>query len=77
MHEHLVGYLCGALEADEIQSIEESLARDEAFRSRLEALRRSLAPLECEREECCPPDGLAARVCKTLFSSPPPAQGFA
>jgi anti-sigma-K factor RskA len=66
MHEHLVGYVCGALEEEEFQAIQQLLDADQEIRRRLEMLRRFLAPLECEREECCPPPGLATRVCQCV-----------
>jgi anti-sigma-K factor RskA len=79
MHEHLVGYVCGALEADEVQLVEQNLNGDEEFRRCLERVKLILAPLECDREDCSPPDGLAARVCQMLLSRkrPPSAEGFA
>lgn len=68
MHDELVGYLCGALEVEEITLIERSLDGDEQLRSRLEIIRLAFLPLECDREECCPPDGLAKRFCEKLRS---------
>jgi anti-sigma-K factor RskA len=79
MHDHLVGYCCGALEADETELVEQSLTADEEFRRCVERVKRLLAPLECDREDCSPPDGLATRVCQMLLArkEPPSAEKFA
>jgi hypothetical protein len=79
MHEHLVGYICGALDGEEHLAVEEKLGVDQEVRRSLEKLRSFLAPLECDREDCCPPEGLAARVCNVMKnqSGRPPAEGFA
>jgi anti-sigma-K factor RskA len=80
MHDHLVGYLCGALEPEEVQIVEQGLNRDQEFRRCLDKARQLLAMLECDREECCPPEGLAVRVCQMLMArrhQQPPTEGCA
>lgn len=69
MHEDLLGYLLGALDADEARRVEE-LLRDDAFaREELAELERALKPLEDTREpdELPPPDLIA----RTLANLPP------
>jgi hypothetical protein len=66
MHDHLVGYWCGALEAEEITLIEKTLASDQEIYRQLQILRLAFAVLECDREDCQPPDGLAARLCQKI-----------
>jgi hypothetical protein len=66
MHDHLVGYLCGALEAEEITLVERTLAGDQEVCRQLQVLRLAFVCLECDREDCQPPDGLAARLCEKI-----------
>ncbi len=65
MHDH-VGYLCGALELDEITVFEQILARDGELRRLVELHRKTLILLDGDREDCCPPQGLAARCCERI-----------
>ena len=64
MREDLLGYLLGALDADEQLRIESELARDPQLRDELARLRRCLEPLESTWDECDPPAGLGRpRLC--------------
>ena len=62
MHNDLLGYLFGSLEPDELQRVEDALARDPRLRIELEHLRRCLRPLETLRMNEDPPPGLVERV---------------
>ncbi len=62
MQEDLLGYLLGALDADEMQRIECELHRSPALRRRLQTLRCSLAPLEAVEQDVEPPADLVESV---------------
>ncbi len=64
MHEDLLGYLLGALSAEEQSRIESELAQNPRLRAELERLRRCLQPLADLQEaaDADPPAGLADRV---------------
>jgi len=64
MHEDLLGYLLGALDAEERASVEQALAQSPQLRANLEMLRQSLEPLESldEVADVQPPPGLVDRV---------------
>lgn len=66
MHEDLLGYLLGALDADEQRRIETELARSSELRSELRRLRECLEPLDSLAEPFEPPTGLAERVCEAV-----------
>lgn len=68
MHEDLLGYLMGALDADEQARVEAELANSAQLREELEHLRRCLEPLDAIREaaDVDPPAGLAERVCDAV-----------
>ncbi len=68
MHEDLLGYLLGALDAEEQSRVEEALARDARLRAKLERLRSRLGPLDVVPEviDVDPPAGLAERVCAAI-----------
>ncbi len=66
MHDYLVGYVCGALEIDEIALVEKSLHADQELRRKCDLLRLALRPLDSDREDCCPPEGLAKRCCQRI-----------
>jgi len=74
MREQLLGYLLGALDADEQAAIERQLAVDPQLRRELESLRSQLLPLETGRMEYEPPGDLVARTCAQLDSLPQPAE---
>jgi len=63
MHNELIGYLLGALDASEHLAIDQHLESSAEARLQLEILRRCLLPLEIAFEECAVPDGLARRTC--------------
>jgi prepilin-type processing-associated H-X9-DG protein len=62
MEPDLLGYLLDALEPHERRAVEAHLQAHPVARARLEALRRSLAPLEADRDDPEPPPDLAART---------------
>jgi hypothetical protein len=68
MREDLLGYLLGALDADEQCRIEGELANNPRLRLALERLRQCLEPLESVHEaaDVEPPAGLAQRVCDAI-----------
>ncbi|MCA9188827.1 MAG: hypothetical protein R3E01_08940 [Pirellulaceae bacterium] len=66
MQHDLIGYLLGALDSDEQQEIRRSLEHDAELRQELTRLEHRLAPLEKERWQYDPPDGLAAATCELV-----------
>ena len=66
--EHLLGYLLGALEADEQAQIEQDLDRDPELRRELEILRTRVEPLSWLEDESEPPRGLASKTCDQIFA---------
>ena len=66
MHEDLLGYLLGALSADEQRRIENALAVDPQLQRELEQLRLSLEPLDSLQDETDPPSGLANRTLRAI-----------
>ncbi len=60
----LIGHLCGALEYEELLIVEKSL--DGELRRKIEILRFVFRLIECDREECCPPEGLAKWVLQQI-----------
>jgi hypothetical protein len=64
--EDLIGYLLGALEADEQTAVEARLQTAPDFLIRLEQLRLAFLPLEADREPAAPPFGLAERTIARL-----------
>ncbi len=66
MHEDLLGYLLGALDAAEQRRIERELAASPQLRFELERLRRSLEPLESLNDEQSPPPDLAHRTVNSI-----------
>ncbi|MCA9177211.1 MAG: hypothetical protein KDB14_22130 [Planctomycetales bacterium] len=67
--EQLLGYLLGALEADEQATMERELIVNSQLRAELEKLRQHLQPLEWIEREYEPPQGLVARTCQTVMLS--------
>jgi hypothetical protein len=78
MDEVLLGYLLGALDGDQQQTVDARLQAEPQLRARLEVLRRSLEPLALDAETPEPPRGLAAATlaviaeyrCRTLPQAP-------
>lgn len=64
MREELIGYLLGALDAEEQARVEQALETSAELRQELELLALSLEPLEAEAEGYDPPAGLATRTCQ-------------
>jgi hypothetical protein len=69
MHEDLIGYLLGALEPHEMRRVSQWLAEDPEARRELEAIERSLRPLEESYELTEPPS--KDLVERTLANLPP------
>jgi len=73
--EDLIGYMLGALEADEQAAIEARLRSAPDSLIRLEQMRLALLPLEADREPAAPSVGLAertiARLTAHLIEHPP------
>lgn len=67
-HEHLLGYVLGALEPLEHEQIERELAKDPELARQVAVLTARLQPLECCRETEPTPAGLATRTCATVFA---------
>ena len=68
MEENLLGYLLGALDSAEHETIKEKISRDPELQAQLAALEARLAPLEANRCQFEPPDHLAARTCARVAS---------
>lgn len=64
----LIGYLLGALEADEVERVEQML-QDLESRRQLEILRLSLVPLEADRFDVEVPAQLAIRTCQRIHNA--------
>jgi prepilin-type processing-associated H-X9-DG protein len=62
MDEHLVGYLFNLLDPHTHSEVETYLRDHPDARARLDALRRSVEPLEADRDEIEPPAGLWVRT---------------
>ncbi len=63
MQENLLGYLLGALDGPEHETMQRQLDNDPLLRRQLSELELKLAPLEEERWQHEPPPGLAAATC--------------
>ncbi len=66
MQDKLIGYLLGALEAEETTYVEQALQADEETRRQLEVLRSGMAPLEADRGHIDAPANLAIRTCQQI-----------
>jgi hypothetical protein len=78
MRERLLGYLLGALEADEQAEMERLLAQHPELQRELETLRAQLEPLAQDQQEFEPPGGLCERTCAHVARHghpPAPAKG--
>jgi hypothetical protein len=73
-HEHLLGFVLGALEPQEHEQLEREMAKDPRLARQAEVLAARLQPLEALRETEPPPEGLAARCCSMIFEQMPPEQ---
>lgn len=63
MVETLIGYLLGALEADDLEQLSSLLESDPELQRQLELLRQAMEPLElCRREAIAAPADLAIRT---------------
>jgi anti-sigma-K factor RskA len=70
--EQLLGYLFGALEESERESVASQLAQDPNLRRELARLHQRLEPLGGTQPDFMPPAGLAKRTCRLVESYPPP-----
>ncbi len=66
MHEDLLGYLLGELNADQQRQMEAALAADPQLRREFERLRRTLEPLDSLADDQDPPSGLADRTLRAI-----------
>ena len=67
MYENLLGYLLGALDADEHTAIHQQLDNDPELRRKLSDLESRLAPLEAQRwQQFEPPARLATATCQLV-----------
>lgn len=71
--DQLIGYLLGALDADQVAWVEQLLASDGEARRQLDILRRGLAPLEGSCTELDVPPNLAGRTCQFIWESAQPS----
>lgn len=62
MVDNLLGYLLGALEAEDIEQVSLALQSDPQLQRQLELVRRALEPLEFCRETVDAPPDLAVRT---------------
>lgn len=65
MKDHLLGYLCNALDEDDMRDVEAALAdpqQGQRLAHDLDILRRAFTPLECDRNPVPVPAGLASRT---------------
>lgn len=80
MEENLVGYLLEALDAETHRQVEASLRASPQLQTRLQLLKRALAPLSADADAVEPPTGLylstlahiAEHSCRKLPPAPPP-----
>jgi hypothetical protein len=70
-HEHLLGYVLGALEPWEHEQLEGELARNPQLADQAALLAARLRPLEACRCVGPPPEGLASRACNYVFEKAP------
>jgi hypothetical protein len=76
MREQLVGYLLGALDADEHQAVDERLKHDPELAAELERLRKCLEPLDACEDDCeMPCAGLAAKTFSYVMARVGPRPG--
>jgi hypothetical protein len=68
----LLGYLLGALEESERESVETELDQDPRLVEDLALVRESLKPLWVAQPDYHPPPGLARRTCRLVASHPAP-----
>lgn len=69
MDEQLLGYLLGALDAEECESLEQRLHGDPKLQADLARLQNRFAPLAALDHAVDPPVGLAERTCRFVFST--------
>jgi hypothetical protein len=68
VREQLLGYLLGALEDEEQETLDQELKHDRTLRQQLAEIQHSLRPLRAGTVEYDPPVGLAERTCRWIAS---------
>jgi prepilin-type processing-associated H-X9-DG protein len=76
MRDDLIGFVLGALDADEQASIQRRVEQDQELQRQVQWVERSLRPLAPLRTEVPPPVGLAARTCECLLFGTRAASSF-
>ena len=66
MVNELIGYLLGALDADEHSAVEQAVQSNPDIQRKLEVLRKGLRPLMIGVGEVDVPAGLSERTCRTI-----------
>lgn len=66
MKEHLLGYLVGALDSEDHETVEKHLREHPHLHADLERLRRGIEMLAVDVGHIDPPHGLAVRTCKVV-----------
>jgi hypothetical protein len=66
-HEHLLGFVLGALEPFEHEQLQREMAKNPELATQAEVLAERLKPLDCCRMVDAPPAGLASRTCCRVF----------
>ena len=64
--EDLLGYLLGALDAEQERAVQQSIDNDPTLEEKLVELKSAMVPLELLREHHPAPAGLARRTCETV-----------
>jgi prepilin-type processing-associated H-X9-DG protein len=73
MRDDLIGFVLGALDSGEQESIRRRVAQDQELQRQVQLVERCLYPLAPLRADVQPPSGLAARTCACLtIDSPAP-----
>jgi|GEM_PF-719107 hypothetical protein len=67
--DHLLGYVLGTLEPNEVESIEHQLAIDPVLQNEVLAMEQRIAPLHSTRISHEPPTGLGQRTCEFIFEN--------
>ena len=66
MRHDLVGFVVGALEANEHEEVQQKLEKDPQLKQHLSLVERGLEPLAWDRDKVVPPAGLASRTCEYI-----------
>jgi hypothetical protein len=66
MRHDLVGFVVGALEANEYEEVRQKLEQDPELQQHLSLIKRGLEPLDWDKQTVVPPSGLASRTCEFI-----------